>query len=298
MSTFWSIWIIVVTAGMMVGCLWLLFANARGVPGEVKDHTWDDDLHEYNNPLPRWWLNLFILTIIFAAGYLAFYPGLGNLGGRLGWTQSGELANKLDALTAKRRAAFAALADKDFPALAKDPSAQSLGHAVFLGNCAGCHGADAHGAIGFPNLTDKDWLYGGDPETLVKTITEGRHGQMPAFGAVLQPDALQALVEFVPFWSDATLDAGRRERGMKQFAITCAACHGAEGKGNPLLGAPNLTDNIWLYGGTSKKVRETIVNGRGGQMPAHATLLTPEEIRIVAAYVYGLSNAPASLVTP
>lgn len=295
MNTFWSTWIIVITVAMMIGCLWLLFANARGVTGEVKDYTWDDDLHEYNNPLPRWWLNLFILTIIFGAGYLAFYPGLGNLAGRLGWTETGEMQNRLDALTAKRRAAFASLAGKDIPALATEPTAQSLGHSIFLGNCAGCHGADARGAIGFPSLTDKDWLYGGDPDVLVKTITDGRHGQMPSFKAILTEEQVNALVDFVPFWSDKTLAPAKREAGMKQFLVTCAACHGPDGQGNKLLGAPNLTDEVWLYGGNKKNVRETILNGRGGQMPAHATILSPDEIRVVASYVYGLSqqNTPS-----
>ncbi|MDE0854780.1 MAG: cytochrome-c oxidase, cbb3-type subunit III [Nevskia sp.] len=290
MSDFWSIYIIVITVAMMVGCLWLLYANARGKPGESTGHVWDDDLREFNNPLPRWWLNLFIITVIFGAGYLVFYPGLGNLGGRLGWTSTKQMQSRLDELTAKRRAVYATLAGKDIPALAKDSSAQSLGRAVFLGNCAGCHGADAHGAIGFPNLTDNDWLYGGEPEQIVETITHGRHGVMPAIGAGLPPEAQQALLDFVPYWSDAKLDPAKREAGMKQFAMTCAPCHGADGKGNQALGAPNLTDNIWLFRGGRDGVRETIMGGRQSTMPAHENILTPDEIRVVAAYVYGLSH--------
>lgn len=293
MSTFWSLFVIVITAAMIIACLWLLLANARGVPGEVKDHVWDGDIREYNNPLPRWWFNTFILTVVAAIVYLVFYPGLGNMAGRLGWTSTGEMQADLDRLAARRNAIFASLAGKDIPALAKDPAATALGHAVFLNNCAGCHGADARGAIGFPNLTDGDWLYGGTPEAIVASITNGRQGQMPAFGAVLSKEALGALLDFVPYWSDPGLDAGKRARGMTQFAATCAACHGPDGKGNQAIGAPNLTDDIWLHGGGRSRIKETIVWGRKGAMPAHETLLSPDEIRVVAAYVYGLSQAPA-----
>ena len=290
MTPFWHWYIVVIVVASLAGCVWLLFANARGTPGESTGHVWDDDLREYNNPLPRWWLNLFVLTIIFAVGYLALYPGLGTMRGELGWTSKKEMQQKLAALTAQRQEKFAALKGMDVAAMSKDPTALSLGHAVFLNNCAGCHGADARGAIGFPNLTDNDWLYGGEPDTIVQTITNGRHGQMPPFGAVLTPDQLNALVAFVPYWSDPKLDPAVREAGMKQFAITCAPCHGPDGKGNHLIGSPNLTDNIWLYGGGRNTVRQTITNGRGGQMPAHQDLLSTDEIRVVAAYVYSLSH--------
>jgi len=301
MSAFWSIYIIVITVAMMIGCLLLLFANARGVPGESSDHLWDEDLRENNNPLPRWWFNLFVLTVLFAAGYLLFYPGLGNLSGRLGWTSTKQMQAGLDELTARRRAVYATLAGKDIPALARDPAAQSLGRAVFLGNCAGCHGADARGALGFPDLSDNDWLFGGTPEAIVASITHGREAQMPAFNGILSAQAMQALIDFVPYWSDAKLSANKRAAGMQQFASTCAACHGADGHGNQTLGAPNLSDDIWLFGGTPERVRETILFGRRAQMPAHESILSADEIRVVAAYVYGLSNAaaaPAAADTP
>lgn len=290
MSTFWSVFIIVITVGMMAACLWLLFANSRGTPGESTGHVWDDDLREYNNPLPRWWFNLFLLTVVFGAGYLALYPGLGNFAGVLGWTKANQMQARLDELTAKRRAVYARLAGKDIPALSQDPAAQSLGRAVFLGNCAGCHGTDAKGAVGFPNLTDNDWLFGGDPDKIVETITHGRHGVMPPIGAGLPPEAQQALLDFVPYWSDPKLDPAKREAGMKQFTATCAPCHGADGKGNQMLGAPNLTDNIWLFRGGREGVKETIMGGRQSTMPAHENVLSPDEIRVVAAYVYGLSH--------
>lgn len=290
MNSFWSTFVIVITVAMFIGCLWLLLANSRGVPGEVKDHSWDDDLQEYNNPLPRWWFNLFLLTLVFGAVYLVMYPGLGNLPGVLGWSKEKQMQADLDQLTAKRRAAFAALAGMDIPTLAKNPSAQSLGHSIFLNNCAGCHGADAKGAIGFPNLTDNDWLFGGEPDKIVESITHGREGMMPPFGAALSPEALNALLDFVPHWSDPTLSAEKREAGMKQFMITCAACHGPDGKGNQVIGSPNLTDDIWLFGGTREQVRETITNGRHARMPAHENILSADEIRVVASYVYGLSH--------
>ena len=295
MSPFWSGFIIVISFAMIFACGWLLFANARGVPGEVKDHRWDDDLQEYNNPLPRWWLNVFVLTIVFAIGYLVFYPGLGNLPGRLGWTQTGQMQADLDQLTARRQAVFAGLKDKSIEQIAATPAAASLGRAIFVANCAGCHGADARGALGFPNLTDRDWLFGGAPQQIVETITHGRAAQMPAFGTMLSAEALEALVEFVPFWSDAGLSEARRARGMKQFSASCAACHGADGKGNQAIGAPNLTDDIWLFGSSRNHVRDTIMWGRQAVMPAHENILAPEEIRVVAAYIWGLSNNPASV---
>jgi len=292
MSTFFHWFVIVIAVGSMVGALWLLFANARRRPGESQDtgHVWDDDLREYNNPLPRWWLNLFVITVVFAAGYLAFYPGLGNFAGIGGWTQQGQMAARLDAVKAKRQALYAQFKDKDVAALAQDAAAQGLGRELFLNNCAGCHGADARGALGFPNLSDGDWLYGGAPDTIVASITHGRQGVMPPFGGALPPEAVSALVAFVPRWSDPTLDHGTRAAGLQRFAVTCAACHGPDGKGNPLLGAPNLTDAVWLHGGRPEQVRETILSGRRGAMPAHEPILTADDIRLVAAYVYGLSH--------
>lgn len=298
MSTGFSIFIIVIVLASIAGCLWLLFGQSKGTQGESTGHVWDDDLREYNNPLPRWWLNMFVLTAIFGLGYLAFYPGLGDFAGRLGWTAHGEMQQNLDKLVQNRQETFATFKDKSVDELVQVPAAMALGKSVFLNNCAGCHGPDAAGARGFPNLTDHDWLYGGDGNTLVTTISHGRGGTMPPFGASLSPEQLQALVEFVPHWSDPALPAAKREAGLKQFAITCAACHGPEGKGNPMLGAPNLTDDIWLYGGNAKAVRETISNGRHGQMPAHENVLTADEIRVVAAYVESLSQAGQPAAAP
>ena len=289
MSAFWSNFVIVVSVAMMIACLWLLFANAKGVPGQTNEHVWDDDLREYNNPLPRWWLNLFVLTVLFAAGYLAFYPGLGNLSGRLGWSSRGQMEADLARITASRHAAFKALDGKSIPELATMPAAQSLGRAVFMANCAGCHGADAQGAIGFPNLTDADWKFGGTPDAIVASIAKGRVAMMPPLNGTMSAEELKDLVEFVPFWSDQSLPAKTRDAGMKQYAARCAGCHGADGRGLTVLGSPNLTDDIWLYGGGRERVRQAILFGHSGQMPAHEQLLDADEIRVVAAYVYGLS---------
>ncbi len=292
MSPFWHWFVVVVTLASLAGCLWLLFGNARRAPGESEDtgHVWDGDLKEYNNPLPRWWLNLFVLTVVFALGYLAMYPGLGNYAGRLGWTQQRQAEAGLDAVRESRAALYAQFAGRGVAELARDPAAQPLGRELFLKNCAGCHGADARGAVGFPNLADADWLYGGQPEAIVASVTHGRHGVMPPFNGALQSDAVQALVAVVTRWSDPALDAGTRAAGMRQYGVTCAACHGADGRGNPAIGAPNLTDDVWLYGGTPERVRETILFGRTGGMPAHGELLSADDIRLVAAYVHGLSR--------
>jgi cytochrome c oxidase cbb3-type subunit 3 len=291
MSAFWHWFIIVITVLSMVGALWLLFANARGkMSTEDTGHVWDDDLREYNNPLPRWWLNLFVITVVFSIGYLVIYPGLGNFGGQSGWTSDKQLEERLSAVRAKRDAVFAQFRDQDPGTLATNAAALSLGRDVFLNTCAGCHGADARGAIGFPNLTDSDWLYGGAPEQVVATITNGRNGMMPPFNGAIDAATVDALVQTVTHWNDPQLDAAVRAKGMAQFNITCMACHGAEGKGNQMLGSPNLTDNTWLYGGTKDRVRETILFGRKGAMPAHEKLLRPDEIKVVAAYVLSVSK--------
>ncbi|WP_028081221.1 cytochrome-c oxidase, cbb3-type subunit III [Solimonas soli] len=287
----WHWTVIVITVASIVGALWLLFANARGKPGEADTgHVWDDDLREYNNPLPRWWLNLFVITIVFGVGYFALYPGLGNFAGRLGWTSQQQMQQSLDGYRAQRDHQFAAFHERDVATLAGDPAARAAGRSVFLNNCAGCHGADAKGALGFPNLTDKDWLYGGTPEAIVASVTFGRNGTMPPFNGAIDAATVKALVRYVGHWNDPALDAATREQAQKQFAITCAACHGPDGHGNPALGSANLTDDIWLHGGSSERIRETILFGRKSAMPAHEKILTADEIKVVSAYVYSLSQ--------
>ncbi len=293
MSTFMHLFVVVLTVASILGCLWLLLAQSRGKTGPETTHVWDDDLTEYNNPLPRWWLHLFLLTIAFSVGYLVFYPGLGTVQGRLGWSSEAEMQARLDELTAQRQAQYAPLSGLPVAALVDQDSARNLGRAVFVANCAGCHGTDARGAIGFPDLTDGDWLYGNSAEAVMTSIRQGRNGQMPSFLGVVSPEKLDALLAFLPYWSDPELPAARREAGMKAFSGTCSACHGADGQGNPLLGAPNLTDDVWLWGRQREQIRHSIMFGRQNGMPAHDHLLSEDEIRVVAAYVLSLSAAGA-----
>lgn len=289
MSPFWHGFVIVLTVLSIAGCLWLLFTQSRGKTGPQTTHVWDDDLTEYNHPLPRWWLNLFVLTAVFGVGYLAFYPGLGNLAGTLGWTSTGEMKAKLERITAQRTGQLHALSGKSLAALAGDEAALRLGRAVFVGNCAGCHGTDARGAIGFPDLADADWLYGSAPEVVLASVLDGRSGQMPAFNGALPPEKLDALLDLLPHWSDPELDAAKRAAGLEAYAGTCAACHGAQGKGAVAMGAPDLTDAVWLWGGRREQIRESILFGRRNHMPAHANLISPDEARVVTAYVLSLS---------
>ncbi|WP_370309327.1 cytochrome-c oxidase, cbb3-type subunit III [Sinimarinibacterium flocculans] len=290
MNTFWHWFVVVVTLASLAGCLWLLFANAKAPGGTDTGHVWDDDLREYNNPLPRWWLGLFVITVVFGAGYLVVYPGLGNYAGWSQWSSADQLDGDLAALQAKRDALFARFRDQDVAVLAGSADARSLGRELFLNNCAGCHGADARGALGFPDLTDDDWLYGGSAEAIVTSIAQGRAGVMPAFNGTMDAASVEALVTTIVRWSDASLAAETRAAGMARFRTTCIACHGPEGQGNPLIGAPNLTDGVWLHGGNPEQVRHSILFGRRGSMPAHQTLLSADEIHVIAGYVYGLSQ--------
>ncbi|MGH8517754.1 MAG: cytochrome-c oxidase, cbb3-type subunit III [Panacagrimonas sp.] len=298
MSTFWHGFVIVLTLLGIFGCLWLLFTQSRGKTGPETTHVWDDDLTEYNNPLPRWWLNMFILTAVFGIGYLVFYPGMGNLAGRFGWTSEAEMRAELDRITARRQEQFARLSGRSVEELSHDAGAQALGRSVFVNNCAGCHGTDARGAIGFPDLTDADWLYGNQPEIVLASIEKGRNGQMPGFNGALDVSKLDALLAFLPYWADPELEASVRGDGLQAFSGTCSGCHGADGKGNVALGAPNLTDEVWLWGGRREQIRTTILFGRANHMPSHGKLISGDEARVVAAYVLSLSEAPAEGAAP
>jgi cytochrome c oxidase cbb3-type subunit 3 len=293
MSPALTIFIVIGTSLNVLGCAWLIWWTARSRPdevakGEVINHVWDGDLQERNNPMPRWWLILFWLTIVFCFVYLALYPGMGRFGGILGWSKQGQYEHEMASANQQYAPIYAAFAGRDVVDLAKDPKALALGHSLFLNNCINCHGSDARGAIGFPNLTDNDWLYGGEPQNIVDSITHGRQGMMPPLGAALGPQGVDELVAYALSLGGREAPADKVGAGKARFVL-CAACHGADGRGNQTIGAPNLTDDIWLYGGSAAAIRQSIVDGRHGQMPVHQWL-GDDKIRLLAAYVYSLSH--------
>jgi cytochrome c oxidase cbb3-type subunit 3 len=293
-SGFWDFYIAGLTIISVIACAVLLkMQSSRKVSGgkaETTGHTWDDDLGEYNNPLPRWWMWLFYITIVFGFVYLYLYPGLGSYPGSLRWTQVGQLEEENAAAEKEFGPLYQKFAALDVKALAADPAARAVGQKLFLNNCAQCHASDAGGSKGFPNLSDKDWLYGGDPETIKASITNGRNGVMPPMGPTLGAEKTKDVAHYVMSLSGMASDSLRAGRGKETFATICAACHGPEGKGNPLMGAPNLTDQTWLYGSGEPTIIETITLGRNNRMPAHKDLLSEAKIHLLAGYVYSLSQ--------
>jgi cytochrome c oxidase cbb3-type subunit 3 len=293
-SHFWDVYIALATLVSIVACAALLWSQSsvRKAPGsgETTGHTWDEDLTEYSNPLPGWWRWLFYLTIIFSIIYLILYPGLGSWRGTLGWSQVGQLQQE----TARAEKQFGPLYEKfaatGVETLAKSPEALAVGQKLFLNSCAQCHASDGGGSRGFPNLTDRDWLYGGDAKTVKATITEGRNGIMPPFGEALGGEGVKNVAQYVRSLSGLTADPLRVAYGRELYMKTCIACHGADGKGNPALGAPNLADRTWLHGSDEPLVMETIARGRNNQMPAHKGLLNEAKIHLLTAYVLSLSQ--------
>ena len=296
-SGFWDVYITVLTIVSVVACAMLLkMQSTREVAGskvETTGHVWDEDLGEYNNPLPRWWMWLFYITIVFSLAYLYLYPGLGSYAGSLGWTQVKQLEEEEAAAEKEFGPLFQKYAGTNLKVLAADPAARAVGQKLFLNHCAQCHASDAGGSRGFPNLADRDWLYGGEPEIIKASITDGRNGVMPPFGAALGEQKTKDVAHYVMSLSGMASDSLRRARGKEVYAETCVACHGAQGKGNPSLGAPNLTDETWLYGSGEQTIIETITRGRANQMPAHKSLLSEAKIHLLAGYVYSLSQPAA-----
>jgi cytochrome c oxidase cbb3-type subunit 3 len=291
-SDFWNLYVIVIVVGSILACAVLLIVQGKATftPGKTMGHVWDGNLEEYNNPMPKWWSWLFVITVVFAFVYLALYPGLGNFKGILGWTSVGQL--KVE--EAKADLTVKPMYDKykgmDFKVLAGDKQAMETGKRLYLTYCMQCHGADARGAKGFPNLTDSDWLYGGDAEQLVQTIAAGRMGVMPPH-AQLGADTIKDLANYVRSLSGLPNDGVRAAKGKEAFTSAgCLGCHGADGKGMQAIGAPNLTDNVWLYGSSESTIVETITNGRQNKMPAWKEFLGDGKVQVLAAYVYSLSH--------
>ena len=292
----WSIYIAAATLLGLAACLLLLFVAARRrvMAGDNSTgHVWDEDLRELNNPLPRWWMWLFVLTVVFSGIYLVLYPGFGSAPGSLNWTSDAQWRSEQSAARALSAPVFAAFAARPATELARDPQAMAVGERLFASHCATCHGSDARGSLGFPNLTDTDWLWGGTPERIKETITLGRQGAMPPMAAAVgAPEEVRQVANYVltlSGWPD-NLQA---QLGRSKFTV-CAACHGPAGKGNPLLGAPNLTDRVWLHGQGEAAVVAMVTNGKTNVMPAHEGRLTAEQIHVLTGYVWGLSNPAAS----
>ena len=299
---FWDMYVRVLVLVSIAACGLLLWTQSKGAPApahgvevEKMDHVWDETLQEYNNPLPAWWSWLFYITIVFAVVYLALYPGFGSYKGALNWTSH---ESQYNAEMAQAETTYGPIFEKfakmDLKAVAANPEAKEIGQRLFLTYCASCHGSDAKGAKGFPNLTDNDWLYGGEAEQIKTTIQEGRMGMMPPYGgnpdAIGGADGAKDVANYVRSLSGLSNDSVRASRGKDKFATVCAACHGPEGKGNPAIGAPNLTDKVWLYGSSEATIVETITKGRTNQMPSWKDFLGEAKVHLLAADVYGISH--------
>ncbi|MCP3750959.1 cytochrome-c oxidase, cbb3-type subunit III [Pseudomonas sp. SBB6] len=303
MTTFWSTYICVLTIGSLIGLTWLLLGTRKGETKGTTDQTMGhsfDGIEEYDNPLPKWWFWLFVGTLVFSVGYLILYPGLGNWKGILpgyedGWTQTNEWQKEMNKADAKFGPIFAKFAAMPVEEVAKDPQALKMGGRLFASNCAVCHGSDAKGAYGFPNLTDKDWRWGGDPETIKASIMGGRHGVMPAWAEVIGEQGVADVAAFVltnldgrSLPQEAKADPAN---GEKLFATNCVACHGPQGKGTPAMGAPDLTHpTAFIYGSSFAQLQQTIRYGRQGQMPAQEAIQGNDKVHLLAAYVYSLSQ--------
>ncbi|MBN9696292.1 MAG: cytochrome-c oxidase, cbb3-type subunit III [Zoogloea sp.] len=295
-SGFWNAYVMVLVFLSISFCVFVLVSNTTKRPSGpvgLHDHVWDETLQEYNNPLPRWWMYMFWITIIFAITYLSMYPGFGNNQGKLGWSAVGQWEAEQKAAAEKYGPIFAKYKGMDLNAVAADKEANAMGQRLFLTYCAQCHGADAKGAKGFPNLTDSDWLYGGEPDTIKTTILGGRMGMMPPFGPALGADGVKDVANYVRSLSGLAHDSLRAQRGKEIFAQNCVACHGPEAKGTPAMGAPNLTDKTWLYGSAEATIIETVTKGRTNQMPAFQAFLGEDKVHLLAGYVLSLSKAAA-----
>jgi len=292
MTSFWSMWVIVLTTATIVGLIWILFAN-RKREQESADKTTGheyDGIQEFDNPLPAWWFYMFVITIVWGVGYLVIYPGMGNFPGVLGWTQIEQHDREVAAADEKFRSMRDRYLASSVEEIAGDPAVRKMGMRMFGNNCAQCHGADAKGSYGFPNLSDNDWIYGGDPATIKATLINGRQAVMPAWASILGDQGIADVTQYILTLNGRDADAAQAAAGEKHFQTYCAVCHGADAGGNPALGAPNLANGIWLYGGTAEQIAHTLRVGRNGMMPAFKDTLTEDKIHILTAYVYGLSK--------
>ena len=293
-SSFWSLYVVVISLVSFIGCgvfLWMQ-GGVKHNPGQTTGHVWDETLAEYSNPLPNWWRWMFYITVVFALVYLALYPGLGTFNGKLGWTMRGQYDQEMKVADQKYAPIFNQFLKQDIMAVAADPKAKEMGQRLFLTYCAQCHGSDAKGAKGFPNLADNDWLWGGTPDRIKETITAGRNAVMTPKGTKPDMDAeqVQDVVNYVRSLSGLSSDSIRAQRGAELYPQACAACHGPDAKGNPDAGYPNLTDGVWLYGSRLETQVETVTHGRLNRMPAWGDFLGEAKVHLLTAYVWGLGG--------
>ncbi len=292
----WALFVAGVTIAGLLFCIFILVvASKRTVMANdnTTGHVWDEDLKEMNNPLPRWWMWLFVMTVVFSAIYLVLYPGLGSFAGTLKWSSTGQWANEQQKAHTAMAPVYAKFTAMDAAALAKDSHAMGIGERLFVNNCAQCHGSDGRGSKGFPNLTDADWLGGSGAEYIARTISAGRVGMMPPMAAAVGTgNDVKNVANYVLSLSDSPHNNVAAELGKAKFAA-CGACHGADGKGNQALGAPNLADKVWLHGWGVDAVTAIVNNGKNNVMPAFEHRLSVEQIHVLAAYVWNLSQATA-----
>lgn len=304
MTTFWSWYVTLLTSGTILGLIWLVLSTRKGQRPDTTEETVGhafDGIEEFDNPLPKWWFMLFILTIVFAIGYLVLYPGMGNWKGLLpgyegGWTGVAQWEKEMAKADAQYGPIYAKYAAMPITEVAADDKALKMGGRLFASNCSVCHGSDAKGAYGFPNLTDNEWRWGGEPETIKATLLAGRHAVMPAWAEVIGESGVKNVSAYV-----LTELAGRKlpeeakadiEAGKKIFATNCVACHGPQGKGVAAMGAPNLTNpSAFIYGTSFTQLQQTIRYGRQGVMPSQEAFLGNDKVHLLAAYVYSLSHA-------
>ena len=312
-----SIFIAAVTILHILGYIGLVYwtthikAGGDAKEGEIIDHTWDGDLKEMNNPMPGWWLSLFYLMIAFAIAYLFLYPGVYK--GSKGWTQLTQYQQESRRVDARSAEYFRHYAGKSVEDLAKDPDALATGRRIFLQNCAVCHATDAGGTPGnYPNLTDKDWIWGGTPDNIINTITNGHTGAMPAGGALIavapgqapsaeDQEKLEDVSNYILSLGGYEHDKTLAEKGKELYSTSCVACHGPDGKGNPVIGGINLADQTWLYADDPEDtaalkafIQQQIQKPRNNVMPAWKDILGEAKIKVVAAYVYSLSQDEAA----
>ena len=293
---FWAPYITAATLLGIAACMVLLWISGRKKIAPRSDnttgHVWDEDLTEMNNPLPLWWVGLFIITTIFSLVYLVAYPGLGDYEGELKWTTQREYDAEVAQANLELAPLYARFTARRPEELASDAEAMAVGERLFMNNCAQCHGSDARGSKGFPNLADADWLHGGTPDKIVETVARGRTGMMPPMAAAVgSPNDVKNVAHYVLSLSNSPHDSVRAQLGKGKYAA-CAACHGIDGKGNAALGAPNLADDTWLHGWGEQAIVNIINTGKTNEMPGQAGKLTDAQIHVLASYVWGLSNKP------